>query len=183
MKQLWYIISKCDKIEIEKCEGWLCRLYIAYNYLVLNVCSVHGEKVVILHHPPSCSFPPIGFYPAMCNVHVVACVTIFENDLSLQTAFYTIHIHPWKKYIGREYTQTEQNHLDWRRRWYYRYFNCLCMEQFIKVSLIINKHCLRDNTTFTCICRYSKIMFYVYIIMIFLENRFLVSWSDSLIYW
>lgn len=137
MKQLWYIISKCDKIEIEKCEGWLCRLYIAYNYLVLNVCSVHGEKVVILHHPPSCSFPPIGFYPAMCNVHVIACVTIFENDLSLQTAFYTLHIHPWKKYIGREYTQTEQNHLDWRRRWYYRYFNCLCMEQFIKVSLII----------------------------------------------
>lgn len=99
MKQLWYIISKCDKIEIEKCEGWLCRLYIAYNYLVLNVCSVHGEKVVILHHPPSCSFPPIGFYPAMCNVHVVACVTIFENDLSLQTAFYTLHIHPWKNIL------------------------------------------------------------------------------------
>lgn len=105
MKQLWYIISKCDKIEIEKCEGWLCRLYIAYNYLVLNVCSVHGEKVVILHHPPSCSFPPIGFYPAMCNVHVVACVMIFENDLFFANRLLHITHTPLKKiYWTRIYT-------------------------------------------------------------------------------
>lgn len=68
---------KCDKIDTEKCVGWLCRqrLCIAYNLFIwFYVCSVHGDKVVILLHPPSCSFLPIGFYPAMCYVHVVALV-------------------------------------------------------------------------------------------------------------